>query len=156
MTDIETLRKMAQENLPIRQCNWLDRAMDMLRIDFAQIGESVPKKICIVVDYPEYIPVPNWQGCYCLRWWFCHKQHWIYINPSEDGLTALDILVHEMIHAIVDEPGHGPGFMKVAAAIGLDAKGPSAAAEEVLLKRLREIQEMLGPYPVVFDCLEKV
>lgn len=81
--------------------------------------------------------------------------HWLYINPTVDGLTALDILVHELVHASIEEDGHGEQFMEVASAIGLDDKGPSAGAEVILLKRLRDIQEMLGSYPLVFDCLEE-
>ncbi len=158
MNDIETLRKVARENLPVRQSNWLDHAMNFLRVDFDGIGLTIPKKVCIVVDYPEYSADYNWLGCHCLRWWFCRAQHWIYINPSIDGLTALDILVHELVHVVVtDEPkAHGQKFMNVTEDIGLNNDGPDAAAEKVLLKRLREIQETLGPYPVVFGCLELV
>ena len=69
-----------------------------------------------------------------------------------DGITALDILVHELVHAAVGcECGHSETFYTIADAIGLDNGGITASAEEVLLKRLRDIQEILGPYPEVFD-----
>ena len=157
MTDIETLRWTSQEILPIHQGEWLGKAMEMLRVDFDQIGVPIPKEIDISVDYPDGRLPYNWLGTYRRRYWDGGPiiQHRIFINPTVDGLMALDILVHELVHAVVDDTGHGDEFMEIASAIGLDDDGPTAGAEEVLLKRLRDIQETLGSYPLVFVCLEE-
>lgn len=82
-------------------------------------------------------------------------QHHIFVNPTVTSLMALDILVHELVHAVVQEPGHSERFKEVVAAIGLDDKGTASSAEEVLMKRLIEIRNILGAYPLVTDCLEK-
>jgi hypothetical protein len=151
MTDIETLQWTAKEVLPLQQSVWLTKAMEILKEDFQQIGESF-SGITILVDYPYHGPSFYWLGTYR------YSVRTIFINPSVDGLMALDILVHELVHAAVgiEEGGHGEKFLAVAAAIGLDDSGPTAGAEETLLKRLRAIQEILGRYPFVFDCLEEV
>ncbi len=170
MTDIETLRWTAREILPIRQSEWLDRAVDTLRVDFAQIGETFTDNITIFSQYPEGNErlSDGWLGQYfatgCPTSENLHHS-WILINPTVNGLLALDILVHELVHAvagIIEElpsgrwDNHGPRFHVVAAAIGMDDTGPTAGAKKELLRRLREVQESLGPYPVIFDCLETV
>jgi hypothetical protein len=150
MTELETLRWTAKEILPRKQADWLTKAVEILREDFNQIGEPF-SKITIIVDYPYGGLSLSWLGSYR------YTKQTIFINPTVGGLMALDILVHELVHAVVPvtEPAHGERFHEVAAAIGLDDDGPTAGAEEVLLKRLREIQEILGSYPLVFDCLEE-
>jgi hypothetical protein len=156
MTDIETLRWTAREILPMQQSKWLDRALEMLRVDFYQIGEPLPREIAIKVEYPYGELTYLWLGT-CLFYWSADHDpdfYTIFINPSVDGLLALDVFVHELVHTVTND-GHGDEFMGVASAIGLDDTGPTAGAEEVLLKRLKGIQETLGSYPLVFDCLEE-
>lgn len=152
MTDIETLRWTAREILPLKQRDWLLKALEILREDFLQIGEMIPDDIDVFVEYPIYWEISdNWLGTY----WSIDKD--IYINPSVNGLWALDILVHELVHAVVGGAvGHDKEFQTIAAAIGLDDTGITAGAEAVLLKRLKDIQETLGSYPLVFDCVEEV
>ncbi len=79
----------------------------------------------------------------------------IFINPTIDGLDALDVLVHELVHVVTEEEegGHDGMFRRVAAAIGMDDKGTASGAEGILLGRLREIQRILGRYPLVFDLV---
>lgn len=161
LLDIETLRRAAKEILPSYQRNWLTKAVEILRQDFEQIGETFSEKIHIQVDYPCVDVGHSWMGSYFLQVFPEMDdlpeltRHWIYINPTVNGLDALSILVHELVHASVGMEGHEDHFLKVASAIGLDDSGPSAIAEEILLKRLENIQGMLGSYPLVFDCLEK-
>jgi len=138
-------------NIKTLRQTWLMKAIDILRHDFNQIGETFPGEIDILVEYPG-------QG-YQIFWLGSHRitdnRCYIFINPTVDGLLALDTLVHELVHAAVfktEGHGHGERFHYVAKAIGLDDRGIYAGAEESLLKRLREIQETLGSYPV--DCLE--
>lgn len=155
MTDIETLRWTAKNLLPRYQSDWLTKGMEILRKDFEQIGETFPEGIDIRVDWPDRGISPSWFGLYHRDTWDDEVFRRIYISPTVDGLLALDILVHELVHAATEEdPGHGERFKEIAAAIGIDVKGTASGAEEVLMQRLRDIQETLGSYPVVFDCLE--
>lgn len=160
MTKLETLQWTARELLPAKQSDWLSKGMEILRGDFEQIGHPIlVDEIPILVEFPapEWRSVsPGWQGqCQWQAEVNGDTSYKILINPTLDGITALDVLIHEMVHVAVGrETGHGPLFYVIADAIGMDNTGVSSGAEEVLLKRLRDIQEILGPYPVVFDCLE--
>lgn len=166
MTDIETLRWTAEHLLPLQQADWLTKAMEILRKDFQRIGETFPDSIDIVFDFYPYSGNMGilWMGCYsdsysdshCVRKGgkpvTSHPQ--IHINPTLTSLCALDILVHELVHAATPENlGHSKRFREVAAAIGMDDKGTASGAEEVLLKRLVEIRNILGPFPLVTDCV---
>ncbi len=156
MTDIETLAWTAREILPLYQRDWLTKAMEILKWDFEQIGEAYSGAIDIRVDFPDRGIHLAWLGMYC-RDTVDHATgdgvfRRIFINPTVDGLTALDVLVHELVHAVTEEEGgHGGMFRRVAKAIGMDDGGMTSGAEEDLLRRLREIQQTLGSYPLVFD-----
>jgi hypothetical protein len=152
MTDFETLAWAAKETLELQQNDWLNKAMIILREDFKQLGESIPSIIFIHAEYPPVDMGSYWLGAYFEG----PHDSLIYINPMVDGLTALDILVHELVHAVVGvEDVHGERFWDVATAVGLNGNGDTTGAGKVLLKRLREIQEILGSYPFVFDFLEE-
>jgi len=152
-SDLETIIWFAKHILPRYQRDWLLKAMDILKLDFQQIGETFPEDILIMVKYPHREIPYNWLGQYQ---WKCDGDlihHQILINPSVGGLMALDILIHELVHAVIDGPDHGERFLEVAKAIGLDDTGPCAGAKEVLWERLREIKETLGRYPTVGELV---
>lgn len=73
----------------------------------------------------------------------------LFISPIIDNsLRALDILAHELCHAIVgNEHGHKGPFAKLARKIGLEGKLTATTAGPELLKRLNEVVKLLGPYP---------
>lgn len=163
MTDYETMVEASWKLLPLKQQHWLHDAMKILRHDFWQIGEEFPDVITIIVDYPGRDIGVRWMGMYQQSQQFSIERsdlsnltdYYIFINPTVTGLTALNILSHELVHASVGvREGHGEPFLRVAAAIGLDDSGPTALAEETLLGRLKGIQKTLGPYPLITDCLE--
>ena len=74
----------------------------------------------------------------------------VFISPLiSDPLTALGILMHEKVHAVVgNEAGHGPEFKRCADAIGLVGKAtqclPGGELNEWLTS---EVLPMLGDYP---------
>ncbi len=150
MTDLETLRWTARTILPLHQSDWLTKAVEILERDFGMVGEEYPGDIDIRVDFPGWGIGTAWLGTY-------HRNaevgiRRIFINPTIGGLLALDVLVHELVHAVTEEGGgHGGMFMRVAKAIGMDDGGTTAGAKEDLLQRLRDIQQTLGSYPLVFD-----
>lgn len=74
----------------------------------------------------------------------------IFICPTiDDGSRALDILLHEMVHATVgNDKKHGPIFKKCALAVGLTGKMTATVASENLKADLDIlIKNELGPYP---------
>lgn len=134
---------------------WLMKAVDILKHDFWQIGETIPE-VKVNDEWPsDYSPSEDTLGHYRTIWEPDVGDTNIEITVHPDITNALDvlsILVHELVHAAVGATcAHGGEFLRVAAAIGLDDGGPTALAEEVLLLRLCEIVEILGSYP-----LEKV
>ena len=130
--------------------------MKILEWDFENIGEPFPGDIDIRVDFPGRNIHTCWLGLYRHKY-VDHATdegifRRIFINPTIDGLMALDVLVHELVHAVTEEEGgHGGMFKRVARAIGMDDRGSASGAEKDLLQRLREIQQRLGSYPLVFD-----
>lgn len=73
----------------------------------------------------------------------------IFISPAiEDGVGALEILAHELIHAVDDcEHGHKGPFVAMMKKIGLEGKPTATHAGERLHEELTEIVELLGEYP---------
>ena len=79
----------------------------------------------------------------------------IIISPSYSGTTIegtlriLDILAHELIHAVDDlKSGHGKAFKDCALAIGLKAPVRSTTASDELNEWLRKnIVDKLGKFP---------
>ena len=74
----------------------------------------------------------------------------IFIVPSlDDAVQVLDVLTHELVHAVDDcQHGHGKEFKAIALSVGL--QGPrmrSASAGERLKVRLTAIAAELGPFP---------
>lgn len=73
----------------------------------------------------------------------------IFISPMiEDSVRALDVLVHELIHAIDDcKHGHRKEFTTIMRAVGLEGKPTATHAGDVLRMQLSTIVEKIGPYP---------
>lgn len=77
-----------------------------------------------------------------------NKAHIFIIPTMNDGLRVLDIVAHEMIHAILGtEEGHGKNFRKMALAIGLEGKMTATTASPKLITKLQEIIDLIGDYP---------
>tara|TARA_E500000318_G_scaffold31690_2_gene31500 strand:- start:1882 stop:2460 length:579 start_codon:yes stop_codon:yes gene_type:complete len=73
----------------------------------------------------------------------------INISPSlDDSIRVLDVLTHELIHAIDDcKSGHKGLFRKIAVAVGLEGKMTATVAGEELTEQLEAISKKLGKYP---------
>ena len=75
----------------------------------------------------------------------------IYISPKyDDAVEVMDILVHELVHAVDNcKHKHGAEFKKIALSVGLEGKMRSASAGAKLKNDLIEIAKTLSPYPHV-------
>lgn len=73
----------------------------------------------------------------------------IFISPRiADPVQALDVLAHELCHAVDDcASGHKKPFEKIARAIGLEGKLTATVAGETLRAQLVEIVKKIGAYP---------
>lgn len=75
----------------------------------------------------------------------------MFICPTQDApIRVLDILLHELCHALAGIPaGHKGPFKKLVKEFGLVGKATATYAEEgsELWKKLSHMAEVLGPYP---------
>ena len=73
----------------------------------------------------------------------------IFISPKMDNAArVLDILAHEMVHAVVGSGhGHGKVFRQLAIVIGLTGKMTATIAGEEFKRASEPILAKLGPYP---------
>lgn len=72
----------------------------------------------------------------------------VFISPVlSDSVRVLDVLVHEVIHAIVPDAGHKAPFKRIAVAVGLTGKMTATVAGPELEARLKTMVTTLGEYP---------
>jgi hypothetical protein len=64
-----------------------------------------------------------------------------------DAVRVLDVLAHELIHAIEPTAGHGAAFKRIALGIGLTGKMTATVAGPELAARLAVYAAELGEYP---------
>ena len=130
---------------------WLLDAIDILREDFADHA-TIPEKVRVTCGWPSrggraekkkvlgecWPPKCSEDG---------HTE--VFIAPTlAEGIEALAVLVHELVHAAVGcDEGHKGEFRTVAKALGLTGKMTATSAGETLLVRLRQIESELGTYP---------
>lgn len=73
----------------------------------------------------------------------------LFISPVlDDAARVLDVLAHELIHAVDDcTSGHRGAFARIAKAIGLEGKMTATVAGPELAGLLAGIVEEIGAYP---------
>lgn len=73
----------------------------------------------------------------------------LFISPTQDsGLRVLDVLAHELVHAVDDcENGHKGPFVDMIRRIGLEGKPTATTAGPELKATLERILEQLGEFP---------
>lgn len=73
----------------------------------------------------------------------------LFVSPVlDDASRVLDVLAHELVHAVDDcQSGHKGRFAKIAKALGLTGKMTATVAGEDLKVRLDGIAADLGEYP---------
>lgn len=128
---------------------WLEKAIARLSTGlFKQHGYKVPA-LRVSVGFPSGRGSKKAIG-----------QHWapkaavdgkgnIFVSPViDDSMTALGILCHELVHAVVgNDKGHGPVFRECALKIGLEGKMTHALPGKELNIWLKVCLVQLGKYP---------
>jgi hypothetical protein len=129
---------------------WLKAAVAALAPIFAEAGVEALPTVQVSVGWPGGKGQKNNVIGQC---W--HKSaakdgvaH-IFISPVlDDRVRVLDVLAHELIHALDEnKSSHRGRFVKVAKAIGLAGKPTATVAGPELADRLARIAETLGVYP---------
>ena len=132
--------------------DWLQESIKVLKETvFADAGITVPD-VYVSVGFPK-----GSRGSKNKAIGQCHpselsadeKAH-IFIHPELDESTrVLDVLIHELIHAVDGcKSGHKGAFKRMALQCGLTGKMTATEADPlILLPRLREIVGQIGEYP---------
>jgi hypothetical protein len=129
---------------------WLEAGKDFLaeRI-FNPAGYSVPENIRISFGWPRRSQnaIGQCWGAESSR----DGQYEIFVTPAldrTDSARILDILAHEMVHAVVGlECSHKGAFRTCAHAIGLEGKMTATVAGATLKKTLDAYVAGVGPCP---------
>lgn len=129
---------------------WLLQAIEAMRPIFDKVGETIP---------PVKVSV-GWPGGSSSRKNSVIGQCWhkdaagdkiaqIFVSPVlEDASRVLDVLAHELVHAIDEnESGHRGNFARIAKGIGLEGPMTATHAGDELKATLDKIVDDLGPYP---------
>lgn len=128
---------------------WLVAAVDALRPLFAEIEQTIPA-VRVSVGWPGGRGKKNAVIGQC---WAtsqsADKVAQVFISPVlSDGARVVDVLAHEIVHAIDDcQNGHRAPFARIAKALGLEGKMTATVAGPALAEKLRAIVADLGPYP---------
>ena len=156
------MRQTEKENTMTKDLTreqWLNAATELLNDKvFQPVGFDIPKDVKVSCGWTS----SEWEdalcgtgsrqttiGQCCSRAASSNNVNEIFISPKlSDALRVLDVLAHELIHAIDDcQNGHKGAFRTMAKAIGLEGKMTSTTASPELLERLTAISEFLGEYP---------
>lgn len=128
---------------------WLVAAVAALAPLFAEAGEELPA-VRVSVGWPGGNGRKNSVIGQC---WAtsqsADKVAQLFISPVlDDAARVLDVLAHELVHAVDDcQSGHKGRFAKIAKAIGLEGKMTATVAGAELKAKLEAIVAELGPYP---------
>ena len=132
---------------------WLNSATELLNDKvFQPMGFDIPKDVKVSCGWPSSGGTGSRQttiGQCFSRAASSNNVNEIFISPKlSDALKVLDVLAHELIHAIDDcKSGHKGAFRTMAKAIGLEGKMTATTASPELIERLNAISEFLGEYP---------
>ena len=130
---------------------------------FKPVGDELPKDVEFSASFPARAALPSSNGgshtvgvCYP-REMSEDKHILVHVSPLKgDELEALAILAHELCHASDNcSSGHRNHFRKTALGIGLEGKMTSTHAGDQLIRKLKEIVDVLGEYPQVSLAVQK-
>lgn len=133
---------------------WLNQAVDELRVFFAKHGHVVPEVLISVgFTHKGYNPkrkCNNFDGFCMSRHMSKANIHEIYIAPYiEDGIDMIFLIAHELIHAVDNcYSGHGDRFKSIARDLGMPEGGVISKAQYVeTYFEFKDIHKRIGRYP---------
>lgn len=145
------MRKIFETSSFARQ-QWLEGAVLALRAEFEKLGHTVPTATRISVGWPRGACGGN--GSTTIgQCWYAHAStdghNEIFISPSlRDGARILDVIAHELVHAIAGATaGHGKAFKQIAVKIGLTGKMTATVAGPAFSAIATKVLARIGQYP---------
>jgi hypothetical protein len=136
----------------LQRQQWLELAVEALRLRFADAGYRIPEKIRVAIGWPKRAASCGAIGeCWAVE--ASSDQHAeLFISPQlTEGARILDVLAHELVHATVGtEAGHGKLFKRCALAVGLQGPMRSTTAGPEFVAWMDTLLQKIGPYPAGF------
>ena len=131
---------------------WLEAAVEALRMKFADAGYRVPEKVRISIGWPKRAASCGAIGECWSTAASSDSHNELFISPElTEATRILGVLGHEMVHATVGtDAGHRKPFKRCALAIGL--QGPMRATTESagFVAWAETLVNRIGPYPAGF------
>jgi hypothetical protein len=136
----------------LQRQQWLEAAVEALRIRSAEAGYDIPAKIRVAIGWPKRAATCGAVGeCWAVE--ASSDQHAeLFISPQlTDGARILDVLAHELVHATVGTAArHGKPFKQCALRIGLRGPMRSTTAGPDFVGWADALFKRIGPYPAGF------
>jgi hypothetical protein len=131
---------------------YLEDATDAMRPMFKAVGAPLPKKIKITCGWPSKSAGRSSKRrigeCWAPGASAAGNVEIIISMVIEDSFAALEILIHELVHAADGNVnGHKGPFRKIALALGLEGKMTATNAGPELAKEIKALVKTLGKYP---------
>ncbi|WVX88036.1 SprT-like protease [Arthrobacter phage TforTroy] len=129
---------------------WLVAAVEALRPMFSALTDETVPAVRVSVGWPGGNGRKNSVIGQCWSTKVAADEvSQVFISPVlDDAVRVLDVLAHELIHAIDDcTSGHKGRFAKIAKALGLEGKMTATVAGPGLKAELDQIAAELGEYP---------
>ena len=128
--------------------NWLHHTARLLASEYAALGAPI-KHYRVSCGFPSVGESRRVIGECWNESCSSDGMNEIFINPSQsDSLQVAAILAHELCHAAVGiAAGHGPGFGKLARAIGLEGHLTATVPGEAFKTKVSSIIAEIGEYP---------
>lgn len=132
---------------------WLVAAVGHLQSQvFGKVGLTIPTDVKVSCSFPSRGGLAKSKRTIGQCWARAAsdaKVNEVFISPTlDDSVLVLDVLTHELIHAIDDcANGHGKAFRDMALLVGLTGKMTSTEAGEELTEKLKAIHAELGDFP---------
>jgi hypothetical protein len=142
------IQKIAAGASPLTREAWLELATVKLREGlFKRVGETVPV-VRVSVGFPGGGSARKRIGEYWHARATTDQVPQVFISPVlSDAVQVLDVLVHELVHAVTPGDGHKAQFKRVALAVGLTGKMTATVAGPALKAELEAMLAEIGPYP---------
>lgn len=133
---------------------WLNAMTTSLRPLFAAAGYPLPAGVRVSCGWPSSrgLATPTSKSRTIGQCWpaecSADGTREIFVSPvvADPGDVAA-VLVHELVHAALQESGHKGPFRRAALAVGLTGKMTETVAGPELAERLNALAKKIGPYP---------
>lgn len=132
--------------------HWLQWGVQALRPRFESVGHPLPERVHVSVGFPTKRAL-SVNGRVIGQCWSGSASRdgspHVFVSPTvNNGLTALGVLAHELVHAVLPVgSGHKAPFIKVCKVIGLTDGKPTHAMPGPELQQELERLNAERPYP---------